>query len=76
MIDEESLAVLWSEHKCMVRSMDIQRESDQRALELQARVYEVQLGTLEKSVNSLTRLVYIGLGVMLTIQVVVAVWPK
>lgn len=44
------------------------RKSDQRALELQAKANEAQLSTIRVEYAALSRLVYVGLGIAITVN--------
>lgn len=70
-----TLARLVEKHDCLVGRFEERRDADQRALQLQAAVYEVKLGGLAKDVANLQRLVYIGLGLILALQFLL-MWVK
>jgi hypothetical protein len=71
-----SLERLVEKHECLATLVEEWRVADQRALTLQARVYEVQLEALTKGVAELRRLVYIGVGIALVLNVAILVLKR
>ena len=60
--------------RCQIELTHEWRRADKTALELQAKIYEVQIEVLTKGVAELRRLVYIGLGIVLCLNLAVLVW--
>jgi hypothetical protein len=52
--------------------MNLRFEGNNKALELQAKIDETRFDTLSHRVESLQKLVYVGLGIVLAIQAILA----
>jgi hypothetical protein len=70
------LHVLRAEFSAYQKFQDQQRTGDLRALDLQAREYDRRLKELDKKLDAVSRLVYIGVGILLVAEIVIRVTAK
>ena len=76
MSTKADLKVVKHRVRCLVELTHEWRKADKTALDLQALIYDERIKTLNAGVSELRRLVYIGVGIALVLNVAVLVLRK